>query len=171
MGPKSGSPRPWKLYGALALAALLAGLLIWQILGNAQTKRHFKAERANVAATHKVELADQAKQLLRTSGALLGSAIRTPLEAENFEAIEGIIKVLVQEKQIEVVAVADRSDTIRISTNHKLEGQALTEAFPDLPEGLAVVVTEQRGTLVVSVPVAQTGQPIGRAVIAFTLRN
>jgi len=160
-----------KLYGALTLSALLAGLLIWQIVGNAQTKRRFTAERAKVAATHKVELADQAKQLLRTSGALLGSAIRTPLAAEDFEAIEGVIKVLVQEKQIEVVAVADRGDTIRISTNHKLEGQTLAQVFPDLPDGLAVVVTEQNETLVVTVPVVQTGQPIGRAVIAFTLRN
>ena len=163
------SPRPWKLYGSFAFAVVLAGLLVWQIVGNAQTKRAFKKQRAEMAAAHASLQIDQAEQLLRTSGSLLAAAIHGPLAAGDFETIETVIKALVVERQIELVAVADQNGIVRISTNHKLEGQTLSEAFPGVLLEPAVVVTKHEASLVVATPVVDSEQTVGHAVISFAL--
>jgi uncharacterized membrane protein affecting hemolysin expression len=162
-------PRNWQLYGALALSAVLAGLLVWQAVRNAQTTRQFEAERAQLAASHERERTNQAEQLLRTSGTLLGAAIHAPLATGDFETIEGVIKLLVQEKPIALVAVADQEGLIRIATNHKLEGQRLDETFPGVTLGSSVVVTKLDGSLVVAIPVVHAEQPVGRAMISYAI--
>jgi hypothetical protein len=156
------------LYGAVAFFVALVAVLVWQVGKGAQEQRRFADERAKMSAEHTRELGAQAEQLLRTSGALLGMVLSAPLAAEDFATIENQIKGLIREKQILVVAVADKADEVRIATNHKLEGQRLDEAFPGLPQaGSSVTVSKTDGGLVAVIPVAEAGVSVGRAVILY----
>mgnify|MGYP001822782941 CR=1 FL=1 len=160
------------LYGALGSSLVLAGVLVWQLVRGAQMQQRFADERARMSADHDREFGVQAEQLLRTSGVLLGMVISAPLAAEDFATIENQIKGLIRERQILVVAVADKTDEVRIATNHKLEGQRLNEAFPGLPPASAsVAVSTIEGGLVAVIPVAEAGVSVGRAVIFYTRKE
>lgn len=160
------------LYGAAVFLVALVAVLVWQVGKGAKEQRRFADERAKMSAEHTRELGAQAEQLLRTSGTLLGMVISAPLAAEDFATIENQIKGLIREKQILVVAVADKTDEVRIATNHKLEGQRIDEAFPGLGQaGSSVAVSEINGGLVAVVPVAEAGVSVGRAVIFYAQKE
>jgi hypothetical protein len=161
-----------KLYAALSLSAVLAGLLVWQLARISALKDDHAADLKRVNAHNAETLDAQASQLLRTSGSLLRWAIAAPLAAENFDAIEAQIKPLVREESIMIVAIADRTGTVRLATNHKLEGKSLDVAFAGLPDAQSdIVVSHLEAGLIAVVPVFEQGQPVGKAVISYEHRH
>lgn len=157
-----------RFYAAIGVSAILAGLLVWQSVRVSRLRTDAAKERAAAQVEQTRRLDQQAVQLLRACGEMLGWAIADPLAANDLRAVDERIRPLVREQPIMVIAVADDSKKIRIATNHKLEGQTLGQAFPAVGGlGPDIAVTHTDAGIVVVVPISKESQPIGWAAIYF----
>ena len=172
-------PKLW-FYVAAVLALGFFCLFVWQWLDKTGLRREYKRERGEIVKKHETELDQlaqkhakeldaQAKQLLRTSGVLLARALQPPMAAGDYDAVEKLVKPLLKEKPIMIIAIADETGTIKLATNHKLEGRQLREAFPSVAgmETGEVSVAHDKGALVTFVPVQDGDRRLGAAAVFY----
>jgi hypothetical protein len=125
------------IFGAMVL--LLLVMYVWKELAVNRANRRVEAERVELAAQQE-ELeqqlrrasAERVEEMLRLLALPLGWAVRAEAIDEDYDQIEEYAVRLVKEPRVQRVVLATPEDSIRLSTDRKLQGERASRFFGNL---------------------------------------
>lgn len=157
-------------WGAVVLFLVVtAGLFLWKRNAVHQVEERAEEERRELVERARGALESQAIDLLRTTALPLGWAVREQVLDENYGMLSDLFGEMVAEPDVRRIVYANVNDSILVSTDQRLEGQALSSAVPGAASAQDRVTVRERedGTYDVIVPVVGFAQKRGVVVITY----
>lgn len=127
-----GPRRPGGFWIGLLAALLVAigAVYVWKLVAVSDVRREMAAARDSLYQRSLGALDQRTRDLLRLSVVPLGWAIRSEMLRRDFGRVDAFLTEFVQEEGIRRAVLGGPGDSILVSTDKNLEGQAFSSHFP-----------------------------------------
>lgn len=163
------------LLHAIVIGALVVALAAVGIGTTVERRRaEQRAAEARAALIHDAEaaLTAQASALLKLSALPLGWAFRSALLTNDIATVDTYVGRIVQEPNVTSVALADAGGTITHSSNDKLRGRPVHEAFPQVSiDGHSPQAVATAKDVRIVVPVMGYDRRLGTLIFSYAQRS
>lgn len=168
------------LWLALLVAVVLLVALGWQQIAMGRAEARLAAERAALAQRFeadrqallnelKAKVEANADEAQRRFGLALAWAVRDAMIRNNLDQVDQYFTEIVRLPQVERAVLADSGGTVRVSTDRRHLGAALTTLVPveaTLADAVAVR-TSPEGPKLLVVPVMGLNSRLGTVVVSY----